>query len=89
MRVDEPRRDDSPRIEHFAFRADGFRDFVERLERVQVAYRISHVIHLDLCQVNVYDPDGNHIEIGFGAAEKADFAPYVAGAKSTMADTEA
>ena len=89
VQVAEPRRDDSPKIEHFAFRAEGFREFIARLEAHNVAYEIAHVVDIDLCQVNIHDPDGNLIEIGFGPAEKTDFAPYIAGAKSIMADTEA
>ncbi len=84
VEVAEPRRDDAPKIEHFAFRAEGFRDFIARLDERKVAYQIAHVVDIDLCQVNIHDPDGNLIEIGFGPAEKKDFAPYVAQAKSIM-----
>ena len=68
-----------PRIEHFAFRAEGLAAFLDRLKARGVAYRISVVPGFGLRQVNVLDPDGNHIEIAFGAHEEADLADYAGG----------
>lgn len=68
-----------PRIEHFAFRAEGLAAFLARLRARRVAYRISIVPGVNLRQVNVLDPDGNHIEIAFGPEEKADLADYPGG----------
>ena len=68
-----------PRIEHFAFRAEGLSDFLERLRARGVAYRISIVPGFGLRQVNIYDPDGNHIEVAFGAQEEAGLADYAGG----------
>jgi len=65
-----------PRIEHYAFQAVGLSDFLTHLRERDVAYRISIVPGLELRQVNIYDPDGNHIEIAFGAEEEADLADY-------------
>ena len=31
---------------------------------------------LDIRQVNIYDPDGNHIEVQFGLDEQADMASF-------------
>jgi hypothetical protein len=31
---------------------------------------------LDIRQVNIYDPDGNHIEVQFGPDEQADMASF-------------
>jgi hypothetical protein len=31
---------------------------------------------LNIRQVNIYDPDGNHIEVQFGPEEEADMAPF-------------
>lgn len=65
-----------PRIEHFAFRAEGLARFLGRLRDRKIAYRISIVPGMGLRQVNVFDPDGNHIEIAFAAEEQADLEDY-------------
>ncbi len=66
----------APRIEHFAFRAELLADFLSHLRGLDVAYRISIVPGLKLRQVNIHDPDGNHIEIAFAAGEEADLSDY-------------
>ncbi len=65
-----------PRIEHFAFRAELLANFLSHLRGLDVAYRISIVPGLILRQVNLLDPDGNHIEIAFAAEEEADLSDY-------------
>ena len=65
-----------PRIEHFAFRAAGLTDFLLRLRKVGCAYSIALVPVSGNRQVNVYDPDGNHIEVQFDGKEEADLSPY-------------
>jgi catechol 2,3-dioxygenase-like lactoylglutathione lyase family enzyme len=67
-----------PRIEHFAMRAVDLSEFLTHLRERDVAYRISIVPGLELRQVNIHDPDGNHIEIAFGAEEEADLTDYPA-----------
>ena len=84
VEVERPKTGDDPRLEHFAFRAEDFRDFIAHLEGRKIEYWISHVPEIDLCQVNVRDPDGNHVEVGFAAAEKNDFAPYLDRAQSNL-----
>lgn len=84
VEVERPKTGDDPRLEHFAFRAEGFRDFIAHLEGHKVEYWVSHVPEIDICQVNVHDPDGNHVEIGFAATERKDFAPYLARAESYL-----
>jgi len=74
--VAETPRIGAPSIEHFAFRATGLADFLAHLQAMDVAYRISIVPGLGLRQVNVHDPDGNHIEVAFAADEQADLANY-------------
>jgi len=37
---------------------------------------IAVVPGLNIRQVNIYDPDGNHIEIQFGPDEQADMASF-------------
>jgi catechol 2,3-dioxygenase-like lactoylglutathione lyase family enzyme len=66
----------TPRIEHFAFRASDLADFLARLRKLGIGYGISLVPGSGNRQVNVFDPDGNHIEIQFDASEDADLAPF-------------
>jgi len=74
--VAEAPRGDGPRIEHFAFRATELSDFLAHLRAMDIAYRITIVPGLELRQVNIHDPDGNHIEVAFAAEEQADLANY-------------
>lgn len=60
------------RLEHFAFRATGLHEFVERLDRFGVEYRFAEVPEAATLQVHLLDPDGNHVEVQFDAAEDAD-----------------
>jgi catechol 2,3-dioxygenase-like lactoylglutathione lyase family enzyme len=59
------------RLEHFAFSATGLNDFLERLKREGVRYDARKVPRSDGVQINVWDPDGNHIHIDFSGAETA------------------
>ena len=63
-------------IEHFAFRAEGLAEFLARLRARNTAYRISIVPKLDLRQINLHDPDGNHIHVDFAANEEADLSDF-------------
>ena len=65
-----------PRIEHFAFRAAGLADFLARLRRYGAVYQISLVPGSGNRQVNVLDPDGNHIEVQFAGTEEADLSAF-------------
>ena len=62
-------RIDNPTLEHFSFRATGLRDFIARLKREKEPYETVLVPGVNLVQVNVFDPDGNHIHIDFGGEE--------------------
>ena len=61
-----------PRVEHFAFRANGMKTFLETLQRERVAFDIRIVPESGIQQVNVSDPDGNHIEIQFLPDDRAE-----------------
>ncbi len=63
--VDQEIRTDGLRIEHFAFRGDDMQEFVARLERENIPYRMARVPGWPLVQVNVFDCDGNHIHVDF------------------------
>lgn len=69
--VDAPPRGLDPRLEHFAIRAEGMTDFLAHLQAEGVAGRVAEVPEFGVLQVNVFDPDGNHIHIDFAASEAA------------------
>ena len=57
------------RLEHFAFSASGLAEFVTRLEAMGQQFRRSDLLDFELVQINVWDPDGNHIHVDFPADE--------------------
>jgi catechol-2,3-dioxygenase len=57
------------RLQHFAFAADDLAGFLGRLQKLGVAYRVGIVDDFEICQINVTDPDGNHLHIDFPLAE--------------------
>jgi len=69
--VDEQPQTAGLQLEHFAFSATGLKDFMERLKREGVRYDARKVPRSDGVQINVWDPDGNHIHIDFSGAETA------------------
>lgn len=63
---DEPASDpDDLKLEHGAFRATGLRDFVARLEAMGEKMDIVEVPTFPIVQVNIWDPDGNHLHVDF------------------------
>jgi catechol 2,3-dioxygenase-like lactoylglutathione lyase family enzyme len=58
-------------LEHFAFTATGLKGFVERLKREGERYDARKVPGSGSVQINVWDPDGNHIHIDFSPQESA------------------
>jgi catechol 2,3-dioxygenase-like lactoylglutathione lyase family enzyme len=68
--------EEATRLEHFAFRSFGFAPFLDRLRQAGISYDIAVVPGLNIRQVNIYDPDGNHIEVQFGPDEEADMAAF-------------
>ena len=66
----EPASDGSDlKLEHGAFRAAGYSDFVASLRAAGEAFHVADVPGMDIVQVNVWDPDGNHLHLDFDAAE--------------------
>jgi catechol 2,3-dioxygenase-like lactoylglutathione lyase family enzyme len=57
------------KLEHFAFNATGVKDFLARLEREGVTYDGRQVQGVEGVQVNIRDPDGNHIHVDFYGPE--------------------
>lgn len=56
-------------LEHFAFTATGLEGFVDRLKREGERYDARKVPRSGSVQINVWDPDGNHIHIDFSPEE--------------------
>lgn len=59
------------RLEHFAFSATGLKDFMARLRQEKIKYDARKVPRSGAVQVNIWDPDGNHIHIDFAPQEAA------------------
>ena len=57
------------RLQHFAFAAQDLKAFLARLNALSVPYRVGIVDDFEICQINVQDPDGNHLHIDFPLAE--------------------
>jgi catechol 2,3-dioxygenase-like lactoylglutathione lyase family enzyme len=68
---EQPSPEGELRLEHFAFAATGLADFLARLKARGEAYRIGVIRDFGIVQVNIHDPDGNHIHVDFAAAEAA------------------
>ncbi len=64
--------DGNANLEHFAIRATGMRDFRNLLESLGIAYHIKLVPGMPIAQINLKDPDGNHIHLDFDTAEYED-----------------
>ena len=69
----------APKIEHFAFRAEGLAEFLARLRELGVAYRTAVVPDFEIRQVHLRDPDGNHVEIAFAPEEAAELGDHPGG----------
>ncbi len=54
-----------PQIEHFAIRASGLEGFLEHLKAEGVDFQLAEVPGFGITQVNIFDPDGNHIHVDF------------------------
>ena len=59
-----------PKIEHFALRAEGLDDFLAHLRAEGVQARIGEIKDFGITQVNIHDPDGNHIHIDFAVTDR-------------------
>jgi catechol 2,3-dioxygenase-like lactoylglutathione lyase family enzyme len=57
------------RLEHFAIAADGIKDLIDRIDADGLRHRLNHIKDFCILQMNLWDPDGNHIHIDFDAAE--------------------
>lgn len=57
------------KLEHFALRATGMKELLERAAGAGEKADVRKVPGFPIVQVNMWDPDGNHIHIDFGVDE--------------------
>ena len=57
------------KLEHFAFTASGLNTFEAKLKELNEEYRRVELSAVNLVQINIWDPDGNHIHVDFAADE--------------------
>ena len=60
-----PRAGDNLTLEHFALRATDMADFTAKLEAKDIPFRAVPNSTLGITQINIADPDGNHIHVDF------------------------
>lgn len=60
------------RLEHFALGATGLPEFLDDLKARDVPFDLRRVPGFPIVQVNLHDPDGNHIHVDFDVAEMPD-----------------
>lgn len=53
------------KLEHFALSATDLQEFTGKLDSMGIEYRRNDLAGIGVVQVNVWDPDGNHIHVDF------------------------
>ncbi|MEZ5668783.1 MAG: VOC family protein [Alphaproteobacteria bacterium] len=84
VEIEQPIDPRDPKIEHFAFRCEGLKQFTERCRDHRVPYYVRVVPLLNIRQVNVFDPDGNKVEMQFADSDDpdTDLSPFMMQAPS-------
>lgn len=52
-------------LEHFALAATDKAGFLKKLETKAIPHRLNTLTDFGITQVNIHDPDGNHIHVDF------------------------
>ena len=68
--VDAQPEPGDPSLEHFAFSATGREEFLARLDKEGIDYQTREVPDFGITQVNIWDPDGNHLHVDFTDGER-------------------
>ena len=63
--VDAPGTTENLAMEHYALQATGLTDFLNHMQTHNVETRIGKLPEFGIIQVNIWDPDGNHIHVDF------------------------
>ncbi|MDF1586652.1 VOC family protein [Marinimicrococcus flavescens] len=66
---------EDPALEHFALAASGLDAFLDRLRARGIAFDCREVPGFGITQVNLWDPDGNHLHVDFTSGPAAGGAP--------------
>jgi len=66
---EQPQPTGELRLEHFAFSGRGLGEFLARLKRLDVDFKLSRQAGTGSVVVNLRDPDGNRLHIDFPASE--------------------
>ena len=70
-------------VEHFALRNSGsIKRFQSKLRKHDAPFYMIPLESIKMCQVNVFDPDGNKIEVQFQADGSEDLEPFYGSAKA-------
>ncbi|MDH3738170.1 MAG: VOC family protein [Alphaproteobacteria bacterium] len=70
-------------VEHFALRSTGsLKRFQSKLRKHDAPYYLVPLESIEMCQVNVFDPDGNKIEVQFHSDGSEDMEPFYGSAKA-------
>ncbi len=70
-------------VEHFALRNSGsMKRFQAKLRKHDAPYNVVPLEDINMCQVNVFDPDGNKIEVQFAATGNDDMEPFLGSARA-------
>jgi catechol 2,3-dioxygenase-like lactoylglutathione lyase family enzyme len=70
-------RANEAQVEHFALRASGSaKAFQARCRRLDAPYNVVSIKEIGMRQINVFDPDGNKVEVQFVAAEDDGMEPF-------------
>ena len=64
-----PERVSELSLQHFAFRGQGLSGMLDSLRRAGIEPRVSVVEDFGICQLNLTDPDGNHLHLDYPLAE--------------------
>ncbi len=67
-----PEAGDNLTLEHFALRATGFAAFRAALDAKGIPFKLSASSILPVVQMNIWDPDGNHIHVDFDKDEHSE-----------------
>lgn len=77
VELTEEIRPGQAQVEHFAIRSSGTaKAFQTKLRKNDAPYNVVTVADINMRQVNVFDPDGNKIEVQFPATENDDLEPF-------------
>tara|TARA_B100001123_G_scaffold439730_1_gene577181 strand:- start:120 stop:656 length:537 start_codon:yes stop_codon:yes gene_type:complete len=70
-------------VEHFALRSTGsIKRFQSKLRKHDAPHYMVPLESIKMCQVNVFDPDGNKIEVQFHSDGKESLEPFYGSAKA-------